>query len=167
MNYLAQIAERVLGKPLLLHPRKAEIILAVLGERIGVEAAAFDETDLVMLLKPAATRFVGEPGGPIDGNGRRRTLYYQSKGVALIPIIGTLVNRGAYIGASSGVLSYEGLAAQIEGALSDHTVRAIMLDIDSPGGEANGAFAFYEVLRDARGKKPITAFVNDMAASAA
>jgi signal peptide peptidase SppA len=164
--FLAHIAERVLHRPLLIHPTKASVILSVLGERIGVESA-FDEAELAMLLKPDASRLVGEPGGPVDGSGRRRTLYYQSKGIALIPIVGTLINRGAYIGASSGVLSYEGLAAQVEGAVSDHSVRGILLDIDSPGGEANGAFAFYEVLRDARKKKPITAFVNDMAASAA
>src|SRR5262249_57857251 len=45
--------------------------------------------------------------------------------------------------------------------------RGVILDIDSPGGEATGAFGFYETLRLARGRKPIVAVVNDMAASAA
>jgi capsid assembly protease len=169
MNFLPLIAERVLSRPLLILPAKAELIVAVLGERIGAPEAIDNQTglDADVVAAIGATRFVGEPGGPYDSRGRRRIMYRQEGGLAIIDVMGSLVNRGAWVGASSGLTSYEGLAAQVEAAVADPSVRGILLDIDSPGGEATGAFGFYETLRGARARKPIVAVVNDMAASAA
>jgi signal peptide peptidase SppA len=167
MNYLAHVADRIIGRPLMILPAKLELIISVLGERIG--AAIDNQTGLDPRLAEAigANRFVGEPGGPTDNRGRRRMMYRQEGGVAILDVMGSLVNRGAWLGASSGMTSYEGLAAQLDAAVSDPSVRAILLDIDSPGGEATGAFAFYEALRAARERKTVVAQVNDMAASAA
>jgi signal peptide peptidase SppA len=167
MNYLAHVADRIIGRPLMILPAKLELIVSVLGERIG--AAIDNPTGLDPRLAEAigANRFVGEPGGPTDNRGRRRMMYRQDGGVAILDVMGSLVNRGAWLGASSGMTSYEGLAAQLDAAVSDPSVRAILLDIDSPGGEATGAFAFYEALRAARERKAIVAQVNDTAASAA
>ena len=167
MNFLPLIAERVLGRPLLVLPAKAELIVTILGERIGVAGGEISENDPDVLAAIGASRFVGEPGGPYDARGRRRIMFRQQDGLAIIDVMGSLVNRGAWLGTSSGLTSYEGLAAQIEAAVADHTVRGIVLDIDSPGGEATGAFGFYETIRAARQRKPVVAIVNDMAASAA
>ena len=167
MNFLPLIAERVLGRPLLVLPAKAELIVTILGERIGVAGGEISENDPDVLAAIGASRFVGEPGGPYDARGRRRIMFRQQDGLAIIDVMGSLVNRGAWLGTSSGLTSYEGLAAQIEAAVADHTVRGIVLDIDSPGGEATGAFGFYETIRAARQRKPVVAVVNDMAASAA
>jgi signal peptide peptidase SppA len=169
MNYLALVADRVIGRPLLILPAKAELIVSILGARIGVEGElSEDDPELAAAIgKPAANRFVGEPGGPTDNRGRRRVMYAQQDGVAIINVLGSLVNRGAWLGAYSGMTSYEGLATQVDAAASDPSVRAILLDIDSPGGEATGAFGFYETLRAARQRKPVAAVVNDLAASAA
>jgi signal peptide peptidase SppA len=52
-------------------------------------------------------------------------------------------------------------------ALADGDVRGIALDIDSPGGEATGAFDLWKRVADARGVKPIWAIVHGTAASAA
>ena len=46
-------------------------------------------------------------------------------------------------------------------------VRAILLDIDSPGGEATGMFATAKLVSAVNKTKPVVAFVNDVAASAA
>ena len=48
---LAQIAGRVLNRPLLLHPDKADLILHVLQGRIGIEPLS--------TLDPQTNRFVG------------------------------------------------------------------------------------------------------------
>jgi signal peptide peptidase SppA len=88
-------------------------------------------------------------------------------GVAILPIVGSLVNRGAWIGASSGLVSYEGIAAQLREAQADPDVQAILLDIDSPGGEATGMFAAAKLVSAVNKTKPVVAFVNDVAASAA
>jgi signal peptide peptidase SppA len=170
MNILARIADRVIGRPLMLHPAKAELIASILADRIGIEAfidprASTLPPELTTPLKerPAANRLVGEPVGM-----GRQELYRRVGGVGVIPVVGTLVNRGVAIGEdSSGFTSYEGLGAQIMAAMNDPQVQSILLDIDSPGGEATGMFALAQLIRNARAQKPITAVVDDMAASAA
>lgn len=171
-NHLARIADRVLSRPLLIHPSKAEVILSVIGARIGVDPPDVSGIDAAFKASrsasPAASRLVGEPVGPLNSRGQVTEEFYRLfEGVAVIPVIGSLVNRGAYIGEdSSGFTSYEGLSAQITTAVNDPNVRSIMLDIDSPGGEATGMFALAEMIRSARQVKPILALVDDMAASA-
>ena len=152
---LAQIAGRVLNRPLLLHPDKADLILHVLQGRIGIEP--------LQTVTPETNRFVGTYRRDNGGVGSMRV----ENGVAILPIVGSLVNRGAWIGASSGLVSYEGIAAQLREAEVDQDVRAILLDIDSPGGEATGMFAAAKLVSAVNKSKPVVAFVNDVAASAA
>ncbi len=154
---LIQIADRVLNRPLLLHPAKAEVILHVLEGRLPLNGSALAP------LSPDANRFLGSSTRP-DGKDRK----YRVRGsTAIVPIVGSLVNRGSWIGSNSGLTSYEGLAAQLREAADDPDVASILLDIDSPGGEATGMFAIAEQVRQIGMTKPVTAFVNDMAASAA
>ena len=154
---LTHIATRVLNRPLLLHPTKAEIILQVLQGRLSMDGVKIES------LRPDANQFLGNRYGE-DGRSRK---YAVVGGVAMIPIVGALVNRGAWIGAHSGMVSYEGIAAQLRDAADDPEVYAVLLDIDSPGGEATGMFTVAEQVRKLGASKPVTAFVNDMAASAA
>jgi signal peptide peptidase SppA len=77
------------------------------------------------------------------------------------------VNRGAWLDSRSGLTSYEGIAAQLREAGQDPEVRSVLLDISSPGGEAAGMAGLADLIRSVRQTKPVTAFVNDMAASAA
>jgi signal peptide peptidase SppA len=98
----------------------------------------------------------------------RSVLYTVADGVAVIPVVGSLVNRGVAIGEdASGFTSYESLGLQLRAALADPAVQSILLDIDSAGGEASGMFALTQAIRAARAQKPVTAVVDDMAASAA
>jgi signal peptide peptidase SppA len=152
---LAQIAGRVLNRPLLLHPDKADLILHVLQGRIGI--------DPLQDITPESNRFVGTYRRDNGSVGSMRV----ENGVAILPIVGSLVNRGAWIGASSGLVSYEGIAAQLREAEADPDVRAVLLDIDSPGGEATGMFATAKLVSAVNKSKPVVAFVNDVAASAA
>lgn len=150
---LYNIADRVLNRPLLIHPMKAELILHVLEGRLPLEGADLGP------LSPEASRFAGAMSASrtfkIDG------------GVAIVSVVGSLVNRGAWIGAYSGATSYEGLAKQIGDAAADPAVKAIILDLDSPGGEATGMATVAAAVRDFASVKPIIAVVNDMACSAA
>ena len=154
---LLHLADRLLNTPLLLHPAKAEIILGVLSGRIGIDASLFDDK------APDASRFVGSERRESGG----RALSRASGGVAIVPVLDTLVNRGAWLDSRSGMTSYEGIAAQIRDAASDPDVRSILLDISSPGGEASGMAGLADLIRSVRQTKPVTALVNDMAASAA
>ncbi|MCJ2051256.1 S49 family peptidase [Methylobacterium sp. J-070] len=87
--------------------------------------------------------------------------------MAIVPIVGSLVHRGAWIGASSGLISYEGLTEQLRQVGTDPHAKAVVLDIECPGGQAIGAFETAKVVRDLAAVKPVTAVVNGLAASAA
>ncbi|PBC09187.1 S49 family peptidase [Mesorhizobium sp. WSM3859] len=154
MTSLIHIADRVLNRPLLITRDKAEVILSVLAGRIGINA-------------PEASRFEGSSVVE-DENGARRAVPYRvtREGVGIITVTGSLVNRGAWVGASSGLTSYEGIGFQLKSAAADPAVRSVILDMHSPGGEAVGAFETAALVRDLAAKKRTVAVVNGMAASA-
>ncbi|WP_315705050.1 MULTISPECIES: S49 family peptidase [unclassified Bradyrhizobium] len=158
-NVLVHIADRVLNRPLMILPDKLALIASVLEGRIGIDATELKD----LALSPEASRFSGSYIGA-DGNGR---VYRVDKGVAMIQVLGSLVNRGAWIGARSGMTSYEGLAFQLAQAAADPEVKSVVLDIDSPGGEAVGAFEMADRVRAVGKSKPVVAVINGMAASAA
>ncbi|ORE94109.1 putative phage head-tail preconnector protein [Stappia sp. 22II-S9-Z10] len=164
MTYLAHIADRALNRPLLITPDKAQVVMQVLAGRIGIDG-------------PSASRFFGddierdEDGKPVVATNEygfpvvKRKPYNVAEGVAIITITGSLVNRGAWIGASSGLTSYEGIQHQLFTAAKDTDVHAVILDIASPGGEAVGAMETAAAVRELAKAKPVVAVVNGMAAS--
>lgn len=154
---LLHLADRVLNRPLLLEPAKAAMIADVLAGRIGLDAGPAVAAD------PALSRFAGRQRRPDGGYG----LNPVDRGVAVVSVVGSLVNRGAFIGASSGLVSYEGLAAQLGEAAERADVHAVILDLDSGGGEASGVVSLGRQLRALRGRKRVVAVVNDTACSAA
>lgn len=149
MRDYSRIAARVFNTPLLLTPEAAASVGDFLFARLTTSEAA--ETSVrVSSSSPAA-----DDDRP----------YLVDDGVATIPIRGELVNRGSWMSAFSGLTSYETLAAALAQANDDYRVKSILLDIDSPGGEAAGAMEAAAKVR-ASGK-PVVAFVNSLAASAA
>lgn len=88
-------------------------------------------------------------------------------GVALITVEGAIVKRANMFTRVSGGVSTEILAGQIEQAISDDSVRSILLDIDSPGGTVDGTFELADRIYEMRGAKPIVALANGLMASAA
>lgn len=88
-------------------------------------------------------------------------------GVAIMPVQGPLFRYANLFTMISGATSYDMLAKDFAAALDNPRVSAIMLNIDSPGGEANGVSEFADQIAAARGKKPIIAYVGGLGASAA
>jgi signal peptide peptidase SppA len=162
VSSLLHLADRVLNRPLLITPEKLAVIASVLEGRIGIDAS-----DLRSI--PDASRFAGSSTDHDPATGSRVGLPYKrtSEGVAILPVLGSLVNRGAWVGASSGLTSYEGLKYQLSQAAADPKTRSVLIDLDSPGGEAVGAFEAAEAVRAVAARKPVVAVVNGMAASAA
>lgn len=153
MSILIHVADRVLNRPLLITRDKAQVILSVLSGRIGVNS-------------PEASRFEGTPlVRDADGNVRAKP-FNVSDGVGIITVTGSLVNRGAWVGARSGLTSYEGFGFQVNSARKDPAVRSVILDLHTPGGEATGAFEAADLVRQLAAEKPTIAVVNGMAASA-
>jgi signal peptide peptidase SppA len=170
MMHHAQIAQRAFNTPLMVDPAKAMAFLSGLGPRItgqeitfqGLEVDGFDQA--AATLPARASLFGNDLAQRHQRNGTQP--FAMIDGIAVIEIAGTLVHRGAWIGQSSGLTSYEGIAAQLQAALADPGVRGIALDIDSFGGEVAGAFDLADRIRAARVQKPVHAFVAEHALSA-
>ena len=62
---------------------------------------------------------------------------------------------------------YDGIRQNFVMALDDDRVEAIVLDIDSPGGEVAGCFDLADAIYASRGDKPIWAILGENAYSAA
>lgn len=87
-----------------------------------------------------------------------------ANGMAIIPIVGTLINR---FGSSYGwITGYNFIRRQLALALADEDVKGIILDVNSYGGEAAGCFELSEEIFLARGKKPIMAVIDSNCYSA-
>ena len=141
---LPHLASRLYGTPLLLVRSKLDVILSVLGERVQWPTAK------EALAVPAPRANVGA-----------------APGIALIPVYGTLVRRSLGLDAASGLTSYGQVAAMLDAALVDASITGILLDIDSPGGEAGGVFELAQRVRAANAVKPVWAVASDSAFSAA
>ena len=145
MTLLPHVAARLFGAPLLIHRPKLDVILAVLGPRVGLSDLA------------APSGYTPPERSPSRANAK----------VAVVPIHGTLVRRTIGLEAESGLTSYAAIASQIDAALASPEVAAILLDVDSPGGESGGVFDLADRIRAAAQVKPVWAVANDMAFSAA
>jgi len=96
-----------------------------------------------------------------------RTVAPAPSGIAVVPVHGTLVRRSIGLEAASGLTSYADIAAALDAAVHDPMVDAILLDVDSPGGEAGGVFDLAQRVRAADAIKPVWAVASDSAFSAA
>ena len=80
--------------------------------------------------------------------------------VAVIPVYGTLVKRGAQLD-DSGQTGYVALEQHLRRAAADAEISAIVLDIDSPGGMADGVQGVANLIAEIdQNIKPVVAFAN-------
>lgn len=87
--------------------------------------------------------------------------------VAVINVFGTISQRANLFTRASGGTSTEILGEAIDRASRDETIKSIVLNIDSPGGNVYGVQEVADKIFQARERKPIYAIANPLAASAA
>ena len=87
--------------------------------------------------------------------------------VAVVPVTGPVFRYANLMTEISGATSLEVLARDFNAALEDPAVSAIVLNIDSPGGQATGIAEFAHMVRAGTDRKPVVAYVDGTAASAA
>lgn len=87
--------------------------------------------------------------------------------VAVIPVTGPIFRYANLFTRISGATSTEILAQDIQAALDNPRVKAIVLNMDSPGGVASGINELAALVKAGRSKKRIVAYVGGEAASAA
>lgn len=144
---IPHVASRVFGTPLMIARAKLEVILGVLKPRLagGALEVVDPESD-----SPPLTSITVER-------------------IAVVSVIGTLVSRSGYLDAASGLQAYGDIAGAIAAAMDDASVRGVILDVDSPGGEVGGLFDLVEQIGAIRSAsaKPVWAVANESALSAA
>jgi signal peptide peptidase SppA len=108
------------------------------------------------------------PHLPMMGAGGKRNAAAPGS-VALIPMTGIISHRMSMMSeiSGSGGGSIQALTAQFRQALQDGNCKAIVFDVDSPGGSVEGVMELAQEIYDARKVKPVTAVSNAMACSAA
>jgi signal peptide peptidase SppA len=152
---MLSVIEQVSGRPwairgeLVAHVRGLVVKEGIAGLRhlVALKSAihAFDEGD-----RPQA---------------RRGRSSQASSTVAVIPIIGTVTQRGDVIN-SAETRSTSAVAEEVLAAVAEPKVDAVVLEIDSPGGEVFGVPEAFAAIREARKTKPVVVAVNSVAASA-
>lgn len=146
---LRSVMGAVAGTAWAILPEKLEAICGVLNARATGDVATKEEIRAIMMGQDQ--QLDSEP----------------ESGVAVLPIYGTIGHKMNMMTEFSGGFSCEQFTKQFRAALADDTVSAIVFDVDSPGGTVTGVPELAAEIRAARGKKPIVAVANGMAASAA
>ncbi len=141
MTRTDMLARRLAARPLALAPRAVEALVA------------------------APRAFLGEAEGPqATGPGWQMT----EGGIGHLPILGPLVQRGDWLTGLFGIASYDDIAAAAEAAFTEPGTRAVLMEIDSPGGEVAGLFDLVDHLETLKAEtgKPLWAIAREQALSA-
>jgi len=141
------LAERLAGRPLAL----AAPALSALCRSGASETAPLARAGLTAPAAPG-------PGYAVNGDG-----------IAVVPVFGPMVARGDWLTALLGIADYQAIAAALSDVFADPSVRAVLMEIDSPGGEVGGLFDLVDEIRrlSTETGKPVWAVASEAALSAA
>jgi len=148
----------------LIRPDKLDAIMSMLESRAdGIQASAdtlrafaidnHDKRQTRLEGVTAAAMKSGNKNGP--------------KAIGVLPILGSIVQRGNMFTEASGTASTDMIGRQFDALLENEAVGTIVLDIDSPGGTVYGVPELAHKIQAGRDRKPIVAVANAEAASAA
>ena len=162
LRALPHILSRVFGPPLLIAPVPLDALL------VGLRSAMLARGSQPRRRSTCRTSAPSTTARTSQGNDRPRG--YSIAATAWRPCRSMACWCGApgRCSPTRPVLqSYEEVARTMRAAQADNRARGILLDIDSPGGEAGGVFDLARAIRQAGQTKPIWAMANDDALSAA
>lgn len=170
-NHLPHLLSLIVNTPLMAHPRKAAVVYSTLRQRAGGAGIELPDMDAqridALRPEPEANEFIGTNPAAGEGTWLRREPFRLDAGVGIISTVGSMVNRGGWIGNDgSGLVSYEGTKFQLQRAGQDSRVKSIILDVETPGGQAVGAMELAQAVREVAAIKPVYAIANGMACSA-
>lgn len=162
---LGHIANQVIGKPMMITPYQLDVIAHAIRERIGLSTVDRISSEVLDSREQFAT------SGQAYKQRRHEKIFHDHDGCAVIPIDGTLVHRFGYLDPMCGITGYDGISDKLEAASNDREIKRVWLDLNSPGGSTTGLFALVRKIqamsRRNGGERPIAAFINEQACSAA
>jgi len=161
-------ADRLFGRALAIEPNALRAIVeGPMGRRI-LSGERLDDQEVMPGAKATRSQRLAMTNAiPVQVANGCGEYALTDEGIAIVSIMGVLSQRFDWLAALCGWATYEGLAATFDAALADYRVRAILMDVDSPGGEAAGMPDAADLILSARAQKPVWAVANTFAASAA
>lgn len=172
---MPRVASRLFGEPLMVDSTKLAAILAGIGGRVaegGFVLPGVSPTGHVAFAQGRPSERMGVVGNRFDRRiGEAEQAYGfsvldQVDNVAIIPIEGSLVQKGKWLGSYSGDTSYEGTRALLVRAMRNEAIKGVVLEVDSYGGEVAGAFETAAMVAELSRQKPTLAILTDFAFSA-
>lgn len=158
-------AQRAFNTPVAISRLKLDAITEYLDMRL---TGGLPERVNVGTLEGVQMRAMADDASFYDGDTRRA---FRSRGrIAVIPVRGTLVQKASWMDAESGLVGYNDILRQARAASDDSDIDGIFMPYASGGGECAGMWAAAEELASmskAEGGKPIYAYLDDNACSAA
>lgn len=131
--------------------------LSLMGAITSRGISTLDASDLEGLAPQALAEKDGKQITPIMS---------RREGVAVLNLTGVISRYAGMFDDICGGLSTEALAKSFAAARDDPKVKGIVLRCDGPGGDASGIHEMGEMIYQARGIKPIIAYVGGDCASA-
>lgn len=164
------VAERLFGHAHAIEPTALRAIIegpvgrrVLAGERLQINSK--DSKKAAKMRRGRASAMV--EAEEIRGRDGMSEYLLTADGVAILAITGALSKRFDWLAAACGFATYEALGASLNTALTDYRVKAILLDVDSPGGQVDGMLDLADAILAARGKMPVWAVANSVMCSAA
>lgn len=161
MRMLPNIASRLFGVPLLMAEREATAladafnVIIVNGSASAPTIESAEKKTDAFASTYASERYADKPYVVTDS------------GIGILPVYGPLVQRRGQISPDCTELaSYQRLGTRYQAMLKDRDVKAILLEVDSPGGEVAGCFDLAGRILGSRSAKPIWGHANEFAFSA-
>jgi ClpP class serine protease len=144
----------------LILPEALEKILAIANRDFDGEALVAARADW-----EKREALATQSGSRLD---RTRTVEKRANGVAVVPVVGPVMRYSNLMTDFSGATSLAVFAKDFAATMSDPLVNAIVLNFDTPGGDARGINegAAQIAAAVAQGTKPILAYAGGTSASA-
>ena len=160
MKTYLRILNAIYDTPWAILPEKLDAIVAFIEDKVS--SAQLGPQEAVFLerreIKGEDIQRIAAATAPV---------IRQVGSIAILPLMGTITHRANMISEFSGGTSTEKFSAQLRQLAADPNVKAIVLDVDSPGGAVQGVDELSGEIFKARSQKPIVAVANSLAASAA
>ncbi len=150
-----------------MKPNKSYVLQAFMQTPWAILPSKLAELEEIMVRHISGEKLEAEEIQARIQGAAARPQNRQVNSVAVLPLFGTIIPRADYFEESSGATSAESFGKQFAKLLADPSVDAIVIDVNSPGGQVGGIQEISQQIYDARGTKPIIASANQLMASAA
>ena len=159
------IISAVMSTPWAIRAEKLSAILSFLAFK--ADEGEMSEQEIAILKQPAKEPIFYAMEGEIEAAAPSNSSRSKAGQIAVLPISGTISHRMGMMSEMSGGTSTERFTQWLRSAVNDPSVKAIVLDINSPGGTVDGVPELADEIYNANKVKPVTAVANSQAASAA